>query len=67
MTVMRSKILRTRPRFDQWNITFNLRYNEEKIDIETIMNAMEYAGQFVGLCDSRPKYGKFVPIVEEVD
>lgn len=67
MTVMRSKILRTRPRFDQWNITFNLRYNEEKIDIETIMNAMEYAGQFVGLCDSRPKYGKFVPIVEEVN
>lgn len=67
MTVMRSKILRTRPRFDQWNITFNLRYNEEKIDIETIMNAMEYAGQFVGLCDSRPKYGKFVPIVEAVD
>ena len=67
MTVMRSKILRTRPRFDQWNITFNLRYIEEKIDIETIMNAMEYAGQFVGLCDSRPKYGKFVPIVEEVD
>lgn len=67
MTVMRSKILRTRPRFDQWHITFNLRYNEEKIDIETIMNAMEYAGQFVGLCDSRPKYGKFAVIVEGVD
>lgn len=67
MTVMRSRILRTRPRFDQWNITFNLRYNEEKIDIESIMNAMEHAGQFVGLCDSRPKYGKFTVIVEEVD
>ena len=67
MTVMRSKILRTRPRFDQWNITFNLMYNEEKIDIETIVNAMEYAGSYVGLCDSRPKYGKFVAIVEEID
>lgn len=67
MTVQRSKVLRTRPRFDQWNITFNLMYNEEKIDIETIINAMEYAGQYVGLCDSRPKYGKFVAIVEEVD
>ena len=67
MTVMRSKILRTRPRFDQWNITFNLMYNEEKIDIETIVNAMEYAGSYVGLCDSRPKYGKFVATVEEVD
>ena len=67
MTVQRSKVLRTRPRFDQWNITFILMYNEEKIDIETIINAMEYAGQYVGLCDSRPKYGKFVAIVEEVD
>lgn len=67
MTVMRAKILRTRPRFDQWVIEFNLRYNEEKIDIETIINAMEYAGLYVGLCDSRPKYGKFSVIIEEID
>lgn len=67
MTVMRSKVMRTRPRFDQWNITFNLLYNEEKIDIETILSAMEYAGNYVGLCDSRPKYGKFVVTVEELD
>lgn len=67
MTVMRAKILRTRPRFDQWVIEFNLRYNEEKIDIETIINAMEYAGLYVGLCDSRPKYGKFSVIIEELD
>lgn len=67
MTVMRAKVLRTRPRFDQWEITFNLRYDEEKIDIATILNAMEYAGAYVGLCDSRPKYGKFVTCVEEVD
>ena len=67
MTVMRSKILRTRPRFDQWVIEFNLRYNEEKINIDTIINAMEYAGLYVGLCDSRPKYGKFSVVIEELD
>lgn len=67
MTVMRSKILRTRPRFDQWVIEFNLRYNEEKINIETIINAMEYAGLYVGLCDSRPKYGKFSVVIEELN
>lgn len=67
MTVQRSKVLRTRPRFDQWSITFNVLYNEEKIDIETIVNAMEYAGSYVGLCDSRPKYGKFVATIEELD
>ena len=67
MTVQRAKILRTRPRFDQWNITFNLMYDEEKIDIQTIVDAMEYAGSYVGLCDSRPKYGKFVATIEELD
>ena len=67
MNEQRSKVIRTRPRFDQWNITFTLVYNEDKIDLDTIVNAIEYAGQYVGLCDSRPKYGKFVAIVEEVD
>lgn len=67
MTVMRAKILRTRPRFDQWKIEFHLRYDDTKIDLDTIINAMEYAGQYVGLCDSRPKYGKFVAMIEELD
>ena len=63
MVVSRSRILRTRPRFDQWNITFNLIYDESKIDLDTIVNAMTYAG----LCDSRPKYGKFCATIEEID
>ena len=67
MVVSRSRILRTRPRFDQWNITFNLIYDESKIDLDTIVNAMTYAGSYVGLCDSRPKYGKFCATIEEID
>lgn len=67
MVVQRNRVIRTRPRFDQWVISFNLRYNETKIDLQTIINAMEYAGSYVGLCDSRPKYGKFVAIIEELD
>ncbi len=67
MTVQRAKILRTRPRFDQWEIKFRLQYDEEGLDLETIVHALEYAGQYVGLCDSRPKYGKFVVKVKELD
>lgn len=67
MTVMRARILRTRPRFDKWSITFTMTYDEKKIDFDTIVNAMEYAGNYVGLCDSRPKYGKFMPVIEELD
>lgn len=67
MTVQRSRVIRTRPRFNQWEISFNLQYDEEKIDRDTIVQAIEYAGNYVGLCDSRPKYGKFSPIIEEID
>lgn len=67
MAVQRSKVVRTRPRFDQWKIQFNLMYDEEKIDLDAIIQALENAGKYVGLCDSRPKYGKFAVIVEELD
>lgn len=67
MTVQRARVVRTRPRFNQWQITFNILYDETKIDFDTIINAMEYAGSYVGLCDSRPRYGKFVAAVEELD
>lgn len=67
MVVGRARIMRTRPRFDQWHIVFNISYDETKIDLNTIMDAMENAGNFVGLCDSRPKYGRFVATIEELD
>lgn len=68
MTVQRNKVMRTRPRFNKWAITFNLRYDESKIDLDVIRQSMEYAGNYVGLCDSRPKYGKFgVADITELD
>lgn len=67
MRVQRAKIMRTRPRFDKWCIKFKMQYDEKKIDLETIINALEYAGNYVGLCDSRPKYGKFSSVIEELD
>ncbi len=67
MVVQRSRIVRTRPRFNQWQIIFGLAYDETKIDLDEIVNCMEYSGNYIGLCDSRPKYGKFVPIIEELD
>ena len=48
-------------------ITFTIRYDNAHIDLDAIVNAIEYAGAYVGLCDSRPKYGKFVAICEELN
>ena len=65
MVVNRSRIPRTRPRFDRWQIEFDLLFDESKIDLQQIITVMEYAGKYVGLCDSRPKYGKFVTILKD--
>ena len=67
MRVMSSRVMRTRPRFNMWNLTFTALYDEKIISFNEIVDAIEYAGQYVGLCDSRPKYGKFVSKVEELN
>ena len=67
MTVMKSRVLRTRPRFDTWSISFIASYDENILDFNDVADAIEYAGQYVGLCDSRPKYGKFIARITELD
>lgn len=68
MTVNRAKVMRTRPRFDQWDITFKMRYDETKIDLDVIMMSLKNAGSYIGLCDSNKYgYGRFVVIAEEQD
>lgn len=66
MKVQRSRVTRTRGRFNRWQVSFRAMYDETQIDLQTIVDAVEYAGKYVGLCDSRPKYGKFVASIEEV-
>ena len=67
MRVMSARVMRTRPRFNMWNLVFTASYDEKIIDFGTLVDAIEYAGQYVGLCDSRPKYGKFVAKITELD
>lgn len=67
VNIKQSKVMRTRPRFNNWGLTFNLVYNENKIDFDTIVQALDYSGNYVGLCDYRPKYGKYSVDIEELD
>lgn len=67
MKVQQSRVIRTRPRFNMWNISFTAAYDEKILDFNDVANAIEYAGQYVGLCDSRPKYGKFAARITELD
>ncbi len=56
----RNRIIRVRPRFPvPWRIEFTLEYDESVVNPKTIIKAMVDAGALVGLCDFRPKYGRF--------
>lgn len=54
-----SKTLRCRPRIDNWSLEFIVEYEPDIISGEDIETAIRVAGREVGLCDYRPKYGRF--------
>ena len=51
--------IRTRPRFDQWQVTATLTYAPAMIDAATLMDFVRHAGDAVGLGDWRPRFGRF--------
>ena len=64
----RGRIIRRRPKFEKWNLAFTLDVQEEQIDAETIKRILDYAGQYVGIGDYRPRFGLFmVTRFEEIE
>jgi len=71
VVVQRNRIIRYRPRLDEWKLKFEIIYNEQLIaDTDLIQTILEESGQRVGLLDNRPqRYGecgcfkvsKFIP------
>jgi hypothetical protein len=59
VVVSRARILRTRPIFDQWSCDVEVSYEDSVCDAGQIHRWLEKAGQIVGLCDWRPRYGRF--------
>lgn len=65
--VNRSRIIRTRPRFNTWSACFDMLVEEDKIDMSAVQLAFENAGGYIGLCEMRDKgYGRFNVRIEEV-
>lgn len=67
MTVKKARVLRTRGRFNMWRCDFTASYDEALLNIGDITAALDFAGKYIGICDSRPRYGKFVATITELD
>ncbi len=54
-----SRVMRTRPIFRNWRLKFEVSFNPDLLNPENIVQAVADAGAQVGLCDYRPKFGRF--------
>lgn len=57
--VQTSKVKRTRPIFRDWDAEIVVEFNDNLIDEKQVKRWIEVAGEQVGLCDWRPRLGRF--------
>lgn len=59
VVVQRARILRTRPMFKNWAAEIEVSYEDTVCDKAQVHKWLVKAGQVVGMCDYRPRYGRF--------
>ena len=59
VVVQRSRIVRARPRFDNWALEFTMEIIDPIITPAVLKQIIEDAGKYNGLLDFRPLYGLF--------
>jgi len=59
VVVQRAKIMRYRPIFKEWSTTLEIAINEDMLDVSEVIRCFETAGQYAGIGDYRPKFGKY--------
>ncbi len=57
--VQRNTIIRTRPIFPDWWFECTVAYDENVLDELVLLSCINVSGNYIGLCDMRPKYGRF--------
>ena len=60
MPSTRGRIMRYRPRFDEWKLDFRIVVNDDQIPTEVIKGILDHAGNHEGIGDYRPKFGRFI-------
>lgn len=53
----KGRVMRHRPRFDEWSMKFTLRINEQILPLDFVQTLLTEGGQQLGLGDYRPEKG----------
>lgn len=64
--VQQARVTRTRPVFREWSVQADGLLDESQLDLDQLVQIAQNAGDFAGLGDWRPRFGRFVAKVEEV-
>jgi len=59
VVINRSRIVRARPRLDDWELEFTIINSDERVTPNIIKDTLSDAGKFFGIGDFRPKFGRF--------
>jgi hypothetical protein len=54
-----ARVIRTRPLLRNWSAQFTVEYEDEFVNRAEVLDFADDAGRQVGLCDWRPKHGRF--------
>lgn len=57
--VGQASVMRTRPIFQKWACEFTLMYDDSLLNEREVLDMIRITGEQVGLCDWRPKFGRF--------
>jgi len=57
--VGQQRVIRSRPMFRDWWLTFTVNFDENVLDARDVDSFVEIGGRQVGLLDWRPKHGRF--------
>ena len=59
VVINRVRVQRCRPKFDYWTADVEVLYSDEQLNESDVLEFFHIGGRDVGLCDWRPKYGRF--------
>lgn len=59
VVIGRVRVIRTRPIFPEWALNVTAQYEESVVNAARVVEWFNTAGALCGLCEWRPKYGRF--------